>query len=99
MKLTKEDKQILLKMGHPEEDFWQIEEASKVTIYKEYDGKKWKRISAKRVIELVGREKLLAGLGRSAFHGSGSADSDDSKIEILVDNNNFLRIVDNKTIL
>ena len=85
MKLTKEDKQILLNIGYPEEDFQQIEEVSKVTIYEEYDGKKRKRISAKRVVELVGREKLLAGLARSSFHGSGSVVLEDGKTEIYID--------------
>lgn len=66
MKLTSEDKVLLLEMGHPESDFGQIEEATCKTVY-EYCGR---RIGQKRALELLGRKSYLAGIGRSAFHFS-----------------------------
>ena len=85
MKLSKEDKQILLEMGCKEKDFWQIEEVSKKTIYEEYNKSKDEnrgRISAKRAIEVLGKKKFLASLERSAFHRSASNTSEDCKIVI-----------------
>lgn len=66
MKLTQEDKAMLLDMGHPEGDLEQIEEATYKTTY-EYRGS---RIGQKRALELLGRRSYLAGIGRSAFHFS-----------------------------
>ena len=85
MKLSKEDKQILLEMGCKKKDFWQIEEVSKKTIYEEYNQSKDEnrgRISAKRAIEVLGKKKFLASLERSAFHRSASNTSEDGKIVI-----------------
>lgn len=78
MKLTKIDMEQLLNWGHPEKDFHQIEMAmeTRYTTYKLND----KRISRKKAIELLGREKYLAGISRSAFHYSAAQhvkDSDD----------------------
>lgn len=66
MKLTLEDKALLLDMGCAESDFEQIEEATRKTYY-EYCGK---RIGQKKALELLGRRKYLAGINRSAFHFS-----------------------------
>lgn len=66
MKLTWNDKAMLLNIGHPESDFGQIEEASRRTTY-EYDGR---QIDREEAITLLGRFSYLSGLGRSAFHGS-----------------------------
>lgn len=66
MKLTPEDKAMLLDMGHLESDFGQIEKATYKTTY-EYRGG---QIGQKRVLELLGRRSYLAGIGRSAFHFS-----------------------------
>ncbi len=37
----------------------------KVTVFKDKDGK---RISEKKAIEIVGRQAIIAGIERSAFH-------------------------------
>ena len=66
MKLISEDKELLIKWGNREEDLKQIEEATTKTVYKMND----KRISRKRAIEILGREKYLSGISRSAFHWS-----------------------------
>lgn len=66
MKLTQEDKALLLDMGHPESDLGQIEEVTRRTAY-EYCGK---QISQKEALELLGRRSYLAGIGRSTFHWS-----------------------------
>lgn len=68
MKLTEEDKQLLRKLGHPDADFPQIEEAMQ-TKYTKYDYQ-GKRISREKAIELLGRRKYICGLSRSAFHWS-----------------------------
>lgn len=64
MKLTSNDKELLLSWGHTEKDFGQIEEAMSKTIYEE-DGK---RVSRKRVLEVMSRTEWLSGISRSAFH-------------------------------
>lgn len=64
MKLTSEDKELLLSLGHTEKDFGQIEEAMSKTIYEE----KGKRISRKQVLEKMSRTEWLSGISRSAFH-------------------------------
>lgn len=66
MKLTQEDKAILLDMGHPESDFSQIEEATRKTTYEYCD----REISRGEAISLLGRRTYLAGIARSAFHWS-----------------------------
>ena len=66
MKLTEEDKQLLRKLGHPDTDFPQIEEAMQ-TKYTKYDYQ-GKRISREKAVELLGRRKYICGLSRSAFH-------------------------------
>lgn len=64
MILTSNDKELLLSWGHTEKDFGQIEEAMSKTIYEE-DGK---RVSRKRVLEVMSRTEWLSGISRSAFH-------------------------------
>ena len=64
MKLTKEHKIILLDLGVQEEDFNQIEQATKVTTYK----LKNKKIGIEKAIELLGIREYLSGISRSAFH-------------------------------
>ena len=68
MKLTKADKEYLLKIGYTTDDLVDIEEISKFTICK--DDKTGKRVSKKLVREKVGSEDFLATLGRSCFHWS-----------------------------
>jgi hypothetical protein len=69
MKLTKADKEYLLKIGYTIEDLASIEEISKFTICKDSTGK---RVSKKLVREKVGSEDFLATLGRSCFHWSSA---------------------------
>ncbi len=66
MKLTENDKVLLRSWNFSESDIAQIEEATGKTVYT-LDGR---RISAKRAIELLGREAYLSGISRSAFHFS-----------------------------
>jgi hypothetical protein len=72
-KITKTDKKILQDMGCIKEDFKQIEEAANVGdfIYTSYQNKPYtKNITHNEAIKLLGREKFLSGLLRSAFHFS-----------------------------
>ena len=66
MKLTMKDIAYLFSIGCPKEDIPQICEAalSKNTTYK-LNGK---TITAKKAIEVLGRDVYLSGLNRSAFH-------------------------------
>lgn len=68
MKLIKKDKELLLKNGYTEEDFPQIETAmlKKNTKYELND----KLISREEAIAILGREKYVSGISRSAFHWS-----------------------------
>lgn len=78
-KLSKSDREYLRKLGETEdEDIDQIEYAVGKTIYTLVDenGKK-KKISAKKAREILGDEKFLSGLQRSAFHWDSSRKSDD----------------------
>ena len=68
MQLTEEDKRLLRKIGYRKKDFPQIEKAMQ-TKYTKYDYRH-KRISRAKAIELLGREKFIYGLSRSAFHWS-----------------------------
>lgn len=70
MKLTEEDKKMLLSWGFTEDDFWQIAEAihKSKTKYELGDTP----ISREEAIRLLGREKYLSGIARSAFHHSSS---------------------------
>ena len=82
MKFTEEHKQILRNFGHPEEDMWQLEEATKngnttYTLCSADNSVKEKRISAKKCIELLGLKGFLSGISRSAFHWSASREVDD----------------------
>lgn len=77
MKLTNEDKSLLLDWGHTEKDFDQIEEAfqkSKTTY--NLNGE---RITREKAIELLGRRQYLAGIARSAFHWTSAQETPDGK--------------------
>ena len=78
MKLTNEDKGLLLDWGHTEKDFAQIEEAfqkSKTTY--QMDGA---RITREKALELLGRRQYLAGIARSAFHFTATQETEAGKI-------------------
>ena len=72
MKLTNEDKVLLLDWGYTEKDFAQIEEAFQKckTTYKLGDF----TISREEAIRLLGRRQYLSGIARSAFHSSATRD-------------------------
>lgn len=77
--LTKTDKELLLDAGHKEEDLDQIQQAAdkRKTTYT-IDGKDATR---EEVIKLLGREKYLHGLSRSAFHYTASQKQDGKEVE------------------
>jgi hypothetical protein len=73
MKLTSEDKKLLIKWGFPESDFAQIEEAFAKTktsyeLLSDDEKNDDKKISREEALEILGRETYLSGIGRSAFH-------------------------------
>ena len=76
--LTKQDKQILLNIGHKEEDLDQIQQAAdkRKTTYTIND----KPATREEVIKLLGREKYLYGLSRSAFHYTASQTQDGKEV-------------------
>ena len=74
MKLTSEDKKVLIEWGHREEDLKQIEEATaKTKTVCEMNGEK---ISREKAIEILGRKEYLSGISRSAFHWSAGRDNE-----------------------
>lgn len=73
MKLTEKDKKYLQSIGYAPSDFPQIEAAARHTTYergREEPGTVNVKISQNEAIQLLGREKFLSGLSRSAFHWS-----------------------------
>lgn len=66
MALTNEDKQMLRNIGHPESDMRQLSEAARRCKYK--NNKDGKRMTAGKVINLIGRKYWLYGISRAAFH-------------------------------
>ena len=93
LRLSDSDIEYLKKIGHTEEDIPQIEEALNNTIYtlgnagKSSDGsieipdeQNDVEITAQEAREILGDEKFLSGLSRSAFHyTSGRWNNDDTK--------------------
>lgn len=75
MKLTKTDKELLIKWGNKEDDMQQIERATTKTTYELNDEK----ISCKRALEVLGREEYLSGISRSAFHYSALRNNDNGE--------------------
>ena len=88
MKLTDEDKALLLELGETEDHFWQVEEAMK-TCYTKYscDGK---TISRQKAIELLGKRKYICGLTRSAFHRTAVQETSDGE-KVYFDSNRLFR--------
>ena len=72
MKLTKEDKELLLKWGHRKEDLDQIEKATTKTEY-ELENEK---ITLTEVLQVLDRETYLSGISRSTFHWSACRQND-----------------------
>lgn len=77
MKLTDADKDVLLDLGHDVRDFPQIEMATHAsrTTYQFLS----QMITRENAIELLGRERYLAGISRSAFHWTSSQNTDDGE--------------------
>ena len=77
MKLTNEDKALLLDWGYTEKDFAQIEEAfqKRKTTYS-LDSV---QITREKALELLGRRQYLAGISRSAFHWTSAQETSDGK--------------------
>ena len=77
MKFTKKDKNFLFSLGYTERDLPQIEEATHSTKTKyNLDGKP---IGREEAIQLLGRQKYLTGISRSAFHWSAARMTDDGR--------------------
>lgn len=73
MKLTNKDKKYLLSIGYKEEDFLQIEETVKYIRYEMLPHEKSRfafKLNQKEVLEILGRDLFINGLGRTTFHGS-----------------------------
>lgn len=74
MKLTNKDKKYLITIGYNTEDFSEIEETTKYIRYELLpNGNKSKhsfKLNQKEVIEILGRDTFISGLGRATFHGS-----------------------------
>lgn len=90
LKLSDSDIKYLKKIGHTDEDIPQIEEALNKTIYKVGDAtiledgtieipddQDDRIITAQEAREILGDEKFLSGLSRSAFHWTSGRWSDD----------------------
>lgn len=82
MKLTKDDKAILMEFGYPNEDLRQIEKAIGKTKYTLSSGN---RVSAERAVELLGRRTYLSGIARSAFHRTAVRQVENSKETVFFD--------------
>ena len=72
MKLTEEDKVLLISWGEEERSFHQIEDAMKAKYtklrYLKNRDSQGESISHARAVELLGRKAYLSGIHRSAFH-------------------------------
>lgn len=83
-KLTKKDKEYLLKIGYRPEDFRQIEEAE-YKYYLDYE----KRITVDEAIKKLGREGWLSGIGRACFHASSVRDCKRGKCIVYINSDTF----------
>ena len=77
MRLLKSDKEYFKKCGYLDRDILQIENAIKVMIYTNEEGK---RVSRKYVLENMDRKTWLSGIGRASFHWTAARDTYDKKI-------------------
>ena len=72
MKLTNKDKNYLIAIGYLTEDFNEIEKATRTMRYELFsipeDSTPHIRMTQKQVIEMLGRETFLSGVGRATFH-------------------------------
>lgn len=92
MKLTNKDKAFLKSYGVDESDFSTIESAGRKTKYEMFETNNESivtTITQKKAIEILGREKYLIGLFRSAFHSSAVRLNDDDTICVVFDSSKF----------
>lgn len=90
MKFTEFDRAYLREHHHePDEAIRQIEAAVSKTVYSlEIKGKSTK-ISREKAIEILGRERWLSGMDRSAFHRSSVCSTDDGDKTVYFDSRKF----------
>lgn len=74
--LTRDDRQLLLRMGMPYSDLDQVERAIDKTTFTVED----RQITFEEAIDLIGREEMVLGLARSAYHYTTCRDSKDGTI-------------------
>lgn len=89
MKLTKANKALLIKWGYSSEDIPQIEKAIGVSKYYLHKKEESTPISSKQALELLGQEKFLSGIARSAFHYSAFRENDN--VQIFFDSKRLFR--------
>lgn len=77
----------LLEYGYTMEDIEQIKSAKKIV---KITSEKGERITQKKAVELLGREKFLSGLGRATFHWTSARETQDGK-EIFFDCSNLFK--------
>lgn len=72
MKLTNKDKDYLMSIGYPNDELFDIENATnnmKYTLFFENEEIMTEiKITKKQVIDMIGRNAFLSGLGRATFH-------------------------------
>ncbi len=88
MKLSSEDKTLLLRWGYQTADFPQIEAAmqSRNTKYT-LEGQ---TISQATAITVLGRKQFLTGISRSAFHATAARETEDGKT-VLFDSSRLFK--------
>lgn len=93
MKLTNKDKEYLKKLGYTSIDFAQIEQATGKTNYTLCDENSGKEttINREKAIEVLGREKYLSGISRSAFHWSAVRETETENIYVYFDSSKLFR--------
>lgn len=91
MKFTESDRAYLREHHHePDEAIRQIEAAVSKTVYSLAIKGESTKISRKKAIEILGREKWLSGMDRSAFHRSATYTTNDGKT-VYFDSRRFFR--------
>lgn len=94
MKLTNKDKVYLHSIGVSDDDFKQMEYAARYTrceMFDLADESIVTKITHKKAIELLGREKFLSGLHRSVFHNSAVRYTPDDKTAICFDSSKYFK--------
>lgn len=74
--LTREDRQLLLRQGMSYSDLDQVERAINKTTFTVEN----RQITFEEAIDIIGREEMVLGLGRSAYHYTTCRESEDGTI-------------------